>query len=511
MTHTPNTIASLFETSVSKNGSSPIIIFDDGSSLSYSEAGVLAKDVAGRLQAAGIMKGDRVVSISRASAEAAVVFWASALAGAVFVPVDYALSTDALPAIIKRAGPKIIFLGRESTRSEEPAGIETISYGPESDPRLKSFSAWLDEGGKDYRAGPVSPEDDAAILFTSGTSGLPKGVVLSNAALCGSGRLVSEVYGWTGKDRILCTGDFHTMSGLRNPCVAALRAGSSFIIAPENVRKNAAAASELMEKTGTTVLCTVPAFLAQFVLFPERVSSHFVKELRLVMCTGSSLPESMAEKFEMLFGRPVLNYYGLTETAGFCIGVPPGRELDFRGTIGIPAGCATKIIASGGREAAEGETGELFIKTENLMSGYFGEPEATAEVVKDGWYKTADLCRTRPDGSIELIGRADDAFKDARGELVHPAQIERAIESSPLVIEAAVCALGAEGGRPVIEAFVVPRNPSGEKRKITEELKRHCLAVLGHNRTPADFRLVDSLPRGTNGKLLRRKLKEACL
>lgn len=492
------TLPALFGAAEYLHGPDPLIVFDDNSTMSYAEAASLSRAIAARLQASGAGRGERVVSISAASAEAAIVFWACALAGAVFVPLDGATPSGRLSGILQRTRPKAVFMAEDYAHREIAAGLNTILYRPDD------LSAWLQGGGAGFEAPDIRASDAAVVLFTSGTSGEPKGVVLSHGALCGSARLMKEAYGWGPQDRIFSTGDFHTMSGLRNPCVAALSAGASFIIAPREERSGAMAAALLMERLGATVLCTVPAFLAQFTRFAEKVPKGFAKRLKFVMCTGTSLPISAEEAFESLYGVPVLNYYGLTETSGICIGVPPGMERKYRSTIGVPLGTTgIRLDAQG----SGGDEGELLIRTENLMSGYCGEPDG-AGAVEDGWYRTRDLCRKRADGAIELIGRVDDAFKDQRGELAHPSEVERVLEGSAHVLEAAVCGIDGDDGRPSIAAFVVPKEKGCDERAIVNELRQSVLKALGPYRTPSFFRFVDALPRGINGKILRRRIKE---
>jgi len=493
------------ERAVSIHGPSPLIVFDDGSAMSYAEAASLSRDIAGRLQASGVGRGDRVVSVSAASAEAALVFWASMSTGAIFIPLDSAIPPEKLGRILKRTAPKALFMAPDYPDKAALAGFNTVSYRTDGEGAdgIKGFSEWLQEGGGELELEEVSPADDAVVLFTSGTSGEPKGVVLSHGALCASGKLMADAYRWGPEDRLLSTGDFHTMSGLRNSCVAAMHAGASFIIAPHAERSNAVSAAALMERLGATILCTVPAFLAQFTRFAEKVPKGFAKGLRHAMCTGTSLPTAAEEAIERLYGVPVLNYYGLTETSGICIGVLPGMEKEYRGTIGVPLGSTMiKIDAQG-----LAESGELLIKTDNLMSRYYGEPDG-GEAVTEGWYRTKDLCRIRPDGSIELIGRIDDAFKDQRGELVHPTEIEKALEGCSRVLEAAVCGFDNEDGRPGTAAFIVLKEKGCDERAIAHELRHEALRALGPRRTPALFRFVDALPRGTNGKILRRRLRE---
>lgn len=507
-----DTVSALFERAVSVNGSSPLIFFNDGSFLSYSEAGSLAFEIAGRLQGQGIGKGSYVVSSSEACAEAALVFWASMLTGAVFVPVDDDMQPEKLSRVLELIGPEIVFTGPELAGKSVLAGLKSVAYTSDAGATAKSgsqqFHEFFESGDAAFRPRPVASEDAAVVLFTSGTTGEPKGIVLSHGALSGSGRLMAETYRWRASDRVLMTGDFHTMSGLRNPCVATLSSGASFIIAPKGERASAPACSELMYSLGATVLCTVPAFIAQFTKFREKVSAGFTRSLRFVMCTGTNLSSAVVEKFEESYGIPVLNYYGLTETAGFCIGVPPGMGQKFMGAVGVPHGCSLKIAAPDG-EAGEGASGELLISTENIMSGYFKDPEGTRRAVAGGWFRTGDLCRRWPDGSIELLGRVDDAFKDPRGELVHPCEIEKVIEGLPHVLEAAVCGFCEPDGRPSSAAFVVAMEESADENALAGELRRQALAALGPYRTPAVFIFMDSLPRGTNGKVLRRKLTES--
>ncbi|MCC6502847.1 MAG: acyl--CoA ligase, partial [Deltaproteobacteria bacterium] len=236
----------------------------------------------------------------------------------------------------------------------------------------------------------------------------------------------------------------------------------------------------------------------------------FTRRLRFVMSAGTPLPDAVSRAFETLYDRPVLDYYGLTETAGLCVGVPPGMQEVYRGAIGVPIGAEARIIGEDGIDAAGGEPGELLIRSGNLMSRYHLDPDATEKAFIDGWYRTRDLCFRRPDGSIELLGRVDDAFKDLRGELTYPYEIERALERTGLVLEAAVCGFVGDDGRPGAAAFVVSRD-GVDKNTLESELKRSVLACLGLYRTPTIFRFVDALPRCTNGKILRRKLREALL
>jgi acyl-coenzyme A synthetase/AMP-(fatty) acid ligase len=204
-----------------------------------------------------------------------------------------------------------------------------------------------------------------------------------------------------------------------------------------------------------------------------------------------------------------MNYYGLTETAGLCAGVIPQMDGARPGSIGVPLGCRIRIVDQAGEPVKAGETGELLICSDQLMAGYWREPLLTERVLRDGWFHTGDLVRREPDGSLSLMGRLTESFKDRRGEFIHPAAIEEAMELHPLVVEAGVCGYTAADGETAMAAFVVTE-PAAAWGELEGELRRFVAERLGTHRTPDRIERIDVLPRGTNDKLLRRILQERC-
>lgn len=509
-----DTLADLWRNAVERHASRPLLRVDgDGSIFSYGEAGELVDVLAARLMGAGIRRGDRVCVVSPFHPEAAFVFWAATLIGAVLAPLDYRLSAAEIKDLCARIEPRILFCDRERAAVVPTSAVPVILFDDDDSAPMsgKPFDEWLQEGDDvDCCPEPPGRADPAALVFTSGTSGYAKGVVLSQAALCRSGKLMADTYDWRPDDVLLNLGDLHAMSGLRNPLTAVLHAGCSFVVSEASVRSNALLVCRCMAQHRVSLIGCVPAMLKQFISVSRRVETCSWESLRMVLCTGSTLPDAVAAAFAEQFGIPVMNYYGLTETTGLCAGVVPGMGGLPSGSIGIPLGCRISIVGEQGLPVAEGDTGELLICSDRLMIGYWRDQQLTDQVLRDGWFHTGDLVRLGDGGNLVLLDRRGDAHKDSRGEFIHPVEIERALERHPLVSEAGVCCfLGRDGGDRIM-AFVVLSGSVAQWEYLETELRAFVAGLLGTQRTPTRILRLNELPRGSNGKLLRRKLKEIC-
>ncbi len=508
------TLTELWRNAVSQHSSRPLLCSDeDGSCFSYADAGEVVALIASRLMGSGIRKGDRICIVSPFHPEAAFVFWAATGMGAIVVPIDYHLSSQEIARLCAEVEPGFIFGDRDRAVAIPRTDTPVVLFDDERGEPLPGVSCadWLQGAEVEPRAvDRPEPNDPAAILFTSGTSSSAKGVVLSHGALSRSGWLMADSYAWQPDDVLLNLGEMHTMSGLRNPCIAVLHAGCSFVVATPPARSNALMVSHIIERQRATFLGCVPSMLKQFNRFSQLILHEKLAGLRLVLCTGSNLPGVVASAFEESFRVPVMNYYGLTETAGLCVGIIPHMTGCHQGAIGIPLGCRVRIVDTTGEEVAAGETGELLIQSDQLMAGYWRDPLLTERVLRDGWFHTQDLVSQEPDGTLVLIDRRGESFKDQRGEFIHPGEIEQIIELHPLVDEAGVCGYTTAGGDDAIAAFVVPMNPVPEWSALEADLRSFVAQRLGASRAPSRIEQVDSLPRGTNDKLLRRILKERC-
>ena len=510
----PATLPALWNRALGANPESPMLLCDgDGTVFSRAETRRIVEILAARLVKAGVNANDRVVALGLQSAEVFLVFWASVRLGAVFVPIDPRASEVELQSVLRRVSPRVVFADyahcRVAGSGEEPEWV-ALDDPPELDPGSPvRLANWM-EAGMDGPAplADVDAQSPAVILFTSGTTGESKGVRISHGALIRSAARLVRSYGWKAEDVLLSLGDFHTMSGLRNPCVAAVLAGSNVVIASREGRSNARVIAETMSRHGVTVLTTVPAVLKQFADAAGRLPQEVVAHLRQVLCTASHLNPQDADLLRRRFGVPVYNYYGLTETAGICAGIVPGQDDAPAGSIGHPLDSLMILDAPPRQRPNRGTPGELLVFSENLMLDYLDDPTRTAHAFDSGFYRTGDLAYRDSAGWIFLVGRKGDAIKNHQGEFVHPRTLEDALEAEGSVREAGVCGLNVGTEREELVAAIVPAEPVTDVEGFLFALKRVLLGKLGQHRLPARIILTDALPRGTNGKLLRNELKK---
>nr|MBX2877060.1 acyl--CoA ligase [Saprospiraceae bacterium] len=509
------TISALWERAVRNYAEELFLISEmDESEFTYADSDELIRQIQARLTQAGLQKGDKLAIISSNHFEAVLTLLAATQLGLVVVPIEYDLPASSIRYIIDQVQPKLTFLSptnaeRLSTLFSSQA---TILFDEEEETDGVLFSDWLmdTEEVLEVPNASVEAEDLAVILYTSGSTGLPKGVQLSHGHLMRSARLISETYQWRKTDRFLALGELDSMSGLRNCCFAPLEVGAAVVIPDVRNKGNLFGICETIGNYEATLLGTTPAFLSQAVKFERRIKAD-LRSLRQVICTGSNLYPALRQSFLDLFNIPILNYYGLTETTGICTAETEENHQLNQHTIGKPIACVAQIIRDDGQLAKPGEKGELRIYSENIMQGYFANPKLTAQVVRDGWFYTGDYASFTEDGHIELMGRKREIIKTADGNLVFASEIEDCLqEQTTLIKEAAVTALHEDGMEKII-AFVVPQSTESDLEAIEKALKVHVVQRLGKRKAPLRFVPISALPISANGKVLKAQLVEQYL
>jgi long-chain acyl-CoA synthetase len=342
--------------------------------------------------------------------------------------------------------------------------------------------------------------DTAVILYTSGTTGQPKGAELTHRNLDSNARTtVDTLIQITPDDVIMgCLPLFHVF-GLTCGLNASVATGACLTLIP---RFDAGKALSVIGRDQVTVFEGVPTMYAAMLHNPDAGSAD-VSSLRTCISGGSAMPVEIMKAFEDAFDCVILEGYGLSETSPVASFNQPGRERR-PGSIGFEVrGCEMKVVDDDGNEVATGEPGEIAIRGENVMKGYWGRPEATAEAVPDGWFRTGDIATKDEDGYYTIVDRKKDLIIRG-GYNVYPREIEEALYEHAAVAEAAVIGIKhADLGEEVGAAVALKPGESADPDELAAFVKERVAAY----KYPRHVWLVDELPKGPTGKILRREVQ----
>lgn len=463
---------------------------------------------AGALRARGIGPGDPVAVLIPNVADFARAYYSILALGGIVVPVHALLKAREIEYVLQDSGARLLICAAallgEGAQGAAAAGVQVLTVlapeGSEDFPRLETEAA---------RATPIHsyvprrPEDTATILYTSGTTGKPKGALGTHFALMEQVNVLLTSTFDIRQGDVLFGGLplFHTFG---QTCVlnTGLRAGATVALLPQFTGD---AALELIRKHNISIFFGVPTM---YVKLLEAVRTNPIRPDRLRYCVsgGASLPVAVLEKFREVFGADIHEGYGLTETSPVAsfnhVGTTPRP-----GTIGTPIwGVEIEIarpdIATTIELLPRGELGELVVRGHNLFKGYLNRPEATAEAMVDGWFRTGDLGTKDEDGYLRILDRKKDMII-RNGYNVYPREVEEVLSRHPEVVSAAVFGVPHEVHGQEIAAAVVPVPGS---TVTAEELTEYARAQLAAYKYPRIIYLMPELPLGPSGKILKRDL-----
>jgi len=343
------------------------------------------------------------------------------------------------------------------------------------------------------------PDDTTAMLmYTSGTTGRPKGAVISHANLAGTVRALHEAWQWQPQDVLLHALPLFHIHGLFVAQHGALYANATTIWMAHFGAKQAL---ETIESQRCSVLMGVPTFYNRFLALPATVSAD-LSSMRLFTSGSAPLPARVHEGFYSRFGHQILERYGMTEV-GIVLSNPYGA-LRKPGTVGFPLpGVKIRIVDEQGQDQPAGQPGELWIQGPSVISGYRNLPEQTAETITDGWLHSGDIAREDPDGYIQIVGRAKDMIITG-GLNVYPVEIESALLKHPDVAEVAVVGVADDDWGEVVVAMVVPAPGA---KPSPDMLRSFVRETLSHYKCPKSIRLADQLPRNAMGKVQKSVIR----
>jgi long-chain acyl-CoA synthetase len=489
-------LSSLLEDAVAGHPDHPAVRMDD-LVLTYAQLREAAGRMSTLLGSLGVEPGDRVGLMLPNVPAFPIAFYGAQAAGAVVVPMNPLLKEREVSYYLGDSRAKVLlawhaFAG-EAAKGAADAGAQMIAAGT---PELSDVLGDL----------PAAPEpaarredDDAVILYTSGTTGRPKGAELTHAGLVRNATLTARtLIGGTPDDVIMgCLPLFHVF-GLTCGLNAAVAVAGTLTLLP---RFDPAKALDIMQRDGVTIFEGVPTMYAAMLHLPDADPAQ-AATLRLCVSGGASLPVEVLRGFEEKFGCIILEGYGLSETSPVASFNHPDKVRK-PGSIGTPIeGVEMRLIDDDWNTVPEGEIGEIAIRGHNVMKGYWGKPEATAEAIRDGWFRTGDMARVDSDGYYFIVDRKKDLIIRG-GYNVYPREIEEVLYEHPAVAEVAVIGLPhPDLGEEVGAAVALKPGASA----TPEELRAFARDRVAAYKYPRHVWLVDTLPKGPTGKILRREV-----
>lgn len=467
--------------------------------MTYGQLLAQAQAAAGYLRGKGVEPGDRVGLVLPNVPAFASIFYGALLAGATVVPMNPLLTGREITYYLSDAGIKLVLAyDQMADGAQEAAGKQDGCEAVAVDARGLS-EAQLE--GSEPVTDVVEREgsDTAVILYTSGTTGQPKGAELTHDNLqTNAATTVETLIQPTTDDVIMgCLPLFHVF-GLTCGLNAAVLSGACLALLPRFDPKQAL---ELVGAAGVTIFEGVPTMYSAM-LHVEDAASYDVSSLRVCISGGSAMPVEVLKSFEKTFSATVLEGYGLSETSPVASFNLPDRERKV-GSIGYEVrGCEIRVVDEFGDDVTTGEIGELVIKGENVMKGYWNRPEETEESVKDGWFHTGDLAKKDDDGFLFIVDRKKQLIIRG-GYNVYPREVEEALYEHPSVAEVAVVGikhddLGEEVGAAVVLA------PG--KEATEDELRAFAKERVAGYKYPRHLWFVDELPKGPTNKILHREI-----
>lgn len=502
-TDRPPTIWAMVEAAVARNGDGEALVCG-AVRLSWRQVADAAARIASGLHAKGLGRGDRLALLLGNRIEFVLTLLAAAKLGLVTVLLSTRQQTPEIAYVLNDCGARLL-LHEAALAGRLPAGDVTPELAGriavDDDPARSGFAALTDQPVHTDRV-EIAEEDTAMILYTSGTTGRPKGAMLAHCNIVHSSMIYEACLGLTAADRSIAAVPLGHVTGVVANITSMVRCAGTLIIMPEF---KAGDYLKLAARERVTYTVMVPAMYNLCLLQPD-FDSHDLSSWRIGGFGGAPMPVATIERLAAKIpGLRLVNAYGSTETTSPSTLMPPvltARHLD---SVGLPCpGASILVMDADGRELPRGEIGEIWIGGGQVIKGYWNRPDATAESFTAGYWHSGDLGSIDADNFVRVFDRQKDMIN--RGGLkIYSAEVESVLASHPAVVESAIIARPCPVLGERVHAVVVTREPTS-----SETLRSWCAERLSDYKVPETLIVTpDPLPRNANGKVMKRQLREA--
>lgn len=489
-----------------------------GKDTSYAEFDQSVARFASALQQLGVEKGDHIAFLLGNTPHFLISLYASMRIGATAIPINpiyspdeisyilhnsdakIVIALDALLPLVEQAAPKFPAIKKYIICEVSPDTKEKLATLPASVKDLVLPFTQAIAQGTTPTAVSIDEDETAIILYTSGTTGHPKGAMLTHGNLYSNARDVGEYLGFQEQDRVIATLPVFHVFALTVVVNAPLLKGATILLVP---RFSPGDVFQTIREQQATVFAGVPTMFNFLYQYPEGQTADF-ETIRLAISGGSSLPVALLHNFEEKFKVRISEGYGLSEASPVTCFNPLDRER-VPGSIGTSiVNVENKVVNEFGEEVSDGEVGELIVRGPNVMKGYYKMPEETAVAIRDGWLYTGDLAKRDENGYFYIVDRKKDMVI-VGGYNVYPREVEEVLYGHPDIVEAAVIGLPDPDFGEAIHAYVVLKKGAN---LAVEDLIAYTAQHLAKYKVPKGIEFLEELPKNTTGKILRRSLKD---
>ncbi len=493
-------MAEFFENAASKWPRKAAVVAD-GRAWTYAEIKDASARMAGWLREhCGVGPGSRVAVAMRNRAEVVIAYWAAIRLGAAVLPVNYRLNAEALEHALREGEPACLV-------ADEVAGGTLVGIALALRVPLLCIVTQWDEVVAQAPAedlGGATPEAPAVLLYTSGTTGLPKAAVMTHEALAFNVRMAILAHSLRHEDAHLLAIPFFVPTACYSLVNAAAYLGATLVMAPDAEMSTVV---PLIEEWRCTTYFGVPTMFFFLTAYP-RIGERDLRSLRLIAYSGSPMPVRTIRRLRELFpGVRTHNFFGLTETIAMTHVLASADAETRPESIGklLPEVDA-RVVGEDGRELAPGEVGELVFRRDVIIPEYWRRPGMLEESLRDGWFHTGDLASVDEDGYFQVHGRSKEMIIVA-GQNVYSLEVEQAIMRMEKVREVAVVGIEATGVRAPLGEMILAVVVAHPGEVVSEsEVKRHCAGCLPTYKVPHVVQFRDALPRNAAGKVMKRTL-----